>query len=258
MTDLEGRSEAENGEQGGEKQSFVLGEFEGPLDLLLFLIKKNEVNIYDIPIAEITEQYLSYIDLAVKLDLDNLTEFYVLASHLLYIKSKMLLPVEVDFDEDYEDPRQELVDRLLEYQKFKRYSELMAVKEEESEWRIERKKKQRTLPFPHQDDLWEAVDVWDLLQTFSKIVSSLSSERIVDLYEEVTINEKVTLMNELFEERDEVAFTDLITKENSIMDIVCAFLAILECVKTRKITIMQNKLFGDIILKKKAEQVEAV
>src|SRR6056297_940273 len=92
-----------------EKQKLKLSEFEGPLDLLLFLIKKNEINIYDIPIAEITEQYISYLEYATKVDLEQITDFYVMASSLLYIKSQMLLPVEVEFDDDLEDPRQELV-----------------------------------------------------------------------------------------------------------------------------------------------------
>ena len=103
-------------EQNDEALSaFKVNDFEGPLDLLLFLIKKNEINIYDIPIGDITEQYLEYLDYAVSLNLDSLTEFYELAAHLVYIKSKMLLPVEVDLDdEDIEDPRMELVNKLSE------------------------------------------------------------------------------------------------------------------------------------------------
>ncbi len=225
---------------------FRLGSFEGPLDLLLFLIKKSEVNIYDIPISQITEQYLEYIEYAVSINLDNLTEFYLMASTLLYIKSRMLLPVEIDFSDEIEDPRQELVDRLIEYQKIKKFSELMAKKEEEAEWRIERRKKQRVLPFPEDEELWEKIDVWDLLKTFTSIISSLSSERIIDLYEEVSINEKISLIQELIENKKEFLFTDLIVKENSVMEIICSFLAILESVKLKRIVIFQNKLFGDI------------
>lgn len=173
-----------------ETANFKLETFEGPLDLLLFLIKKSEINIYDIPVSQITEQYLNYLEYAVKTNLDNLTEFYLMASTLLYIKSRMLLPVEIDFNDEIEDPRQELVNRLIEYQKIKKFSELMAKKEEEAEWIIERTKKQRILPFPEDEELWEKIDVWDLLKTFSGIISSLSSERILDLYEEVSINEK--------------------------------------------------------------------
>jgi segregation and condensation protein A len=96
--------------------TFKINNFEGPLDLLLFLIKKNEVNIYDIPIGNITEQYLEYLDYAVSSDLASLTEFYSMAATLLYIKSRMLLPVEIAVDdEEIDDPRQELVDKLIEY-----------------------------------------------------------------------------------------------------------------------------------------------
>ena len=127
--------------------SFRLKEFEGPLDLLLFLIKKNEVNLYDIPIAQITEQYLGYLSYAQVLDLEDLTEFHSMAATLLYIKSRMLLPVEFEDDGGIEDPRVELVDKLIEYQRFKKLAELMEEKEKEAEWVIERKKMQRPLPF---------------------------------------------------------------------------------------------------------------
>ena len=96
-----------------DKKKFILGEFEGPLDLLLFLIRKSEINIYDIPIAHITEQYISFLNLATKTNLDELTDFFLMAATLLLIKSRMLLPIEISFDDDMEDPRQELVDRLI-------------------------------------------------------------------------------------------------------------------------------------------------
>ncbi len=149
-----------------EKQHFHLGEFDGPLDLLLFLIKKSEVNIYDIPIASITEQYLSYLGFATKVDLDTMTEFYLMAATLLYIKSRMLLPVELDLDDELEDPRKELVEKLIEYQKFRKLSDLMTDREGEVEWIIERTQSQRILPFS-DEGIWEQVSVWDLLQTFS-------------------------------------------------------------------------------------------
>jgi segregation and condensation protein A len=231
-----------------DKPQFKVGRFEGPLDLLLFLIKKSEVNIYDIPIAQITEQYLEHLSYATKIDLENITEFYILAATLLFIKSKMLLPVETDLDEEIEDPRTELVEMLIEYQKYKKLSELMEEKEKETELLIERKQSQGMLPFP-ETDFWEQAQVWDLLKIFSSIVSSLSSERIIDLYEEVTINEKLTLIRELTETRGEFIFTDLIKKGGSILEIVCSFLAILEMAKSRQIIVFQNRLFGDIRIK---------
>jgi segregation and condensation protein A len=235
-------------QQTDAKQSFQLGEFEGPLDLLLFLIKKSEINIYDIPISDITRQYLEYLEFATKVDLDNVTEFYVMAATLLYIKSRMLLPVEIDLDDELEDPRRELVEKLIEYQKYKKLSALMVEKEEEAEWVIERKKKQRTLPFG-DDELWERVEIWDLLKTFSSIMSSLSAERIIDLYEEVSINEKISLVRELLETRGEFMFTDLIVKKTSVMELVCSFLAILDSVKMKLISVFQNRLFGDIMIR---------
>jgi segregation and condensation protein A len=234
--------------QASAGRSFRVIEFEGPLDLLLFLIKKNEINIYDIPIAQITEQYLSYLTYATELDLEDLTEFHALAAALLYIKSRMLLPVEVELEDDIEDPRQELVEKLIEYQKFKKLSELMEEKEREAEWVIERKKLQRPLPFT-DEELWEKVDVWDLLKTFSNLMNNLSDERIFDLYEEVSINEKITLMTEQLETRGECYFTDLVVRNGSIMDIICAFLAVLEAVKFRMILIFQNRMFGDIVIR---------
>jgi segregation and condensation protein A len=231
--------------QTERSRHFHIGQFDGPLDLLLFLIKKNEINIYDIPISQITEQYLEYLKLAVKIDLENITEFYLLAATLLYIKSRMLLPVEVDLSEEFEDPRRELVEKLIEYQRIRKLSEMMGEKERETEWIIERKNRQRVLPFT-DEELWTQIEVWDLLKTFSTIMSGLSAERIIDLYEEVSINEKISLINELLEEKKEFLFTDLIVRPDSIMDIVCAFLAILESVKAKRIGIFQNKLFGDI------------
>jgi len=227
---------------------FRLNEFEGPLDLLLFLIKKNEVNIYDIPIAQITEQYLDYLSSLSELDLDEITEFKTMAATLLLIKSKMLLPVDIDGDDEDEDPRQELVERLIEYQKIKKLSALMEEREREAEWVIERKRLQRPLPF-NDEDLWERVDVWDLLKIFSKYTSGLSNERIIDLYEEITINEKVALLYEILENRGECLLTDLIIRTGSILDFICAFLALLEVVKQRMVMVFQNRMFGDIVIR---------
>lgn len=243
MSEYKGKETAFTDEQ---TNTYKLGDFEGPLDLLLFLIKKNEVNIYDIPIGEITEQFLEYMDYAISTDLNSLTEFYAMAADLLYIKSRMLLPVEVELDgEELEDPRQDLVDRLIEYQKFKKLTVLMEEKEDESEWSFERKRIQRVLPF-EEEELWEKIDTWDLLKTFSSLVSAYSSEKILDLYEEISVSEKITLMNELLDNKGECFFTDLIVRKENLLDIVCAFMAILEAVKFKMACIYQNRMFGDI------------
>lgn len=240
------------------KRTYVAGNFEGPLDLLLFLIKESEINIYDIPVSQITEQYLEYLDYAVQTDLGDLSEFYKWAAKLLEIKSRMLLPVEITYDDDdIEDPRQELVEKLIEYQKFKKLSELMEEKENLSDWNFERSKIQRVLPFEEKESEWEQIDTWELLQQMQKLfrnmVSQYSNEKILNMYEEISVNEKITLMNELFEQKSECMFSDLITRANNEMDIVCAFMAILEAVKFKMITIYQHRLFGDIKLCKREE-----
>jgi segregation and condensation protein A len=232
----------------GGARRFKLNDFEGPLDLLLYLIRKNEVNIYDIPIARITEQYLYYLRNAEVIDLEDLTEFHVMAAMLLLIKSRTLLPVEVVEDGELADPRQYLVERLIEYQKFKKLTDLMEEKEKDAEWALERRKLQHNLPFD-EEDIWEKIDVWNLMRTFAGLVRNISGEQIVDLYEEVSVNEKITLLSELLETKGECHFSELIVRSRSVMDIVCAFLAILESVKTRMIVILQNRMFGDILIK---------
>jgi segregation and condensation protein A len=232
-------------------RSFRVNQFEGPLDLLLFLIKKNEVNIYDIPIAQITEQYLDYLASAPELDLEEVSEFHAMAATLLLLKSRMLLPVEVDLGDEDEDPRQELVEKLIEYQKFKKLSELMDEKEREAEWAIERKRLERTLPFD-DDELWVKADVWVLLKTFSDLMSKFSEEgmeHIVNLYEEVSINEKTSLLVEILEKRGECRFEDLLIRHGSMLDIICAFLALLDAIKIRMVTALQHRMFGDIVIR---------
>ena len=124
----------------------------------------------------------------------------------------------------------------------------MEQKEEENEWSLERKKIQRILPF-EDEDLWEKVDSWDLYKVFSNLISSFSAEKILDMREDITINEKMTLMNEFFENKGECLFTDLIVREGSLLDVVCAFMAILEAVKFKLAVIYQNRMFGDIKIK---------
>ena len=231
--------------------SFKINQFEGALDLLLFLIKKNEINIYDIPIAQITEQYLEYLAFAEQFDLEEVSEFHAMAATLLLIKSRMLLPIKINEFDDEEDPRQELVEKLIEYQKFKKLSELMEEKELEAEWVIERKHLERTLPFD-DDELWVKTDIWALLQTFSSLMNGLSGEgmeHIFNLHEEISINEKTALLSEILEQKGECRFSDLVIRHGSALDIICAFLALLDAVKLRMAMVFQHKMFGDIFIR---------
>ena len=241
-----------------EKRRFTAGAFEGPLDLLWSLIHENKINIFDIPIALITEQFLDYLDWASELDLQDLSDFYFWAAKLACMKSRLLLPVQArgDETEDEVDIREELVEQLIEHQRFKKLSALMEQREEVSEWSFERKGIERTLPL--DDDIqWQKVDSWALLLDMQKIFKSLTDlrrdNRIMDLSEDVSPKEKIALMSELLEERDECMFTDLITRRGNALDVVCAFMAILEAVKLELVEIFQNVMFGDIKICKKIQ-----
>jgi segregation and condensation protein A len=239
------------------KRTFHLKDFEGPLDLLLFLIRKNDMNIYDIHIASITEQYLQCLRDEAAVSLDDLSEFYNLAATLLYLKSRMLLPDTTEDEDDLDDPRASLIDKLIEYQRYKRLSELMEEREMEVEWTVERTQMQRTLPFQDKEDavIWTDIDIWDLLRTFSTLVKNFDSERIIDLYEEVSINEKIALVYELLDKNEHFSFLELITRPRSALDLACAFLAVLEAVKDKQIRIRQHRLFGDIQIFRYSEEV---
>lgn len=240
-----------------QKRKFLAGPFEGPLDLLWSLIRENKINIYDIPIAQITDQFQDYLDYAVELDLQDLSEFYLWAARLAHIKSRYLLPVEIRYDDDesVEDPRQELVDQLIEFQKFKKLSVLMEEQEEKSEWSFERKSIERMLPFDEDESMWEKMDTWALLQDMQKIFRNMTSADIdgslIDMSENISPNEKIALMTELLDKNGECMFTDLITRKGNELDVICAFMAVLDVVKLNIAEIYQNRMFGDIKICKK-------
>ena len=231
---------------------FLLESFEGPLDVLLFLIQKSEVNIYDIPISEITEQYLAYLNSAKDLELGNLTQFYKMAADLLYIKSRMLLPVDLDFDEEYEDPRQELVERLLEYHKFRKYTELLTNTGGGSEMFIMRKDSQFRLPFG-DEELFDGISLQDLLSSFTRMMTSITPSKVFNVYESVTVNEKIALMHELFETKEYITFEEVVVYLGEMLHIVCAFMAILDACKFRLIALEQSDSYGQILIRRRID-----
>lgn len=232
--------------------SFKTPSFEGPLELLLFLIQKSQINIYDIPIALITEQFLEYINNDDTIELDQLSDFYKMAADLLYIKSRMLLPVDIDYDEDYEDPRQDLVQQLLEYQKYRKYTELLTNTANSDDLYIERKKSTFMIPFDDQQ-LFENITLNKLLKTFTSIIEKISPAKVFNVYEEVSVNEKLALMNEIFENKDELTIEELIVHLDKPLHIICAFMAILEACKFKMIYIAQKIPYETIIIKKRSE-----
>lgn len=230
---------------------FHTSAYDGPLDVLLSYIQKAEINIYDIPIAQITDQFLEYIHNAEQIGLQDLSEFYKMAAELIWIKSQMMLPIEVEFDEEYVDPREELVERLLEYSKFKKYSELLMGTDKSDDFVVARKQSEFMVPFS-DEELWEDVTVQDLLETFAKMMKDYNfiEEKVFNIYEDVSEKEKVALMNELFETRDTIMFSDLFVKKTH-EHVICSFLAVLEAVKDKIVLVDQPEPFGDMILTKR-------
>ncbi len=224
-----------------------LEKFEGPMDLLLYLINKAEIDIYDIPISEITEQYLKYINLMKKIDINLSAEFIVMAATLMYIKSRMLIPTEVEIEDEYfEDPRAELVQQILEYQKFKNAAEELQKKEEITSNVFFRPASQIMMDFG-DDENWIDVKLFDLINIFSKFIEYTNTEELGYIIpERITIGMKIEEIKNLIEIEKELSFQQLFTEHPDIWEIVVTFLAILEMVKQRIISVKQHKLFGDI------------
>ncbi len=234
-----------------EKCEFTTEKFSGPIELLLYLIQENKVDIYDIPIAEITEQFLAYIN-EHKAEIDEIADFYHFGADLLYIKSKTLLPYEVEFDEEYEDPRQELVERLLEYQKYKKYTDLLTGKAAPDKFYIPRKENPFMLPYEDQD-LFKDVTLEKLFITFRSLLEKTVPSKVFNIYEAVTVNEKIAYMNELLEERDMITIEDIIVHLDIAEHVICSFMAILEATKWKMIYLRQEEPYGEIFIYKRPE-----
>lgn len=231
---------------------FKLEKFEGPLDLLLYLIKKSQIDISDIPIHEITEQYLQYIALMKKLDVNLAAEFIIMAANLIYIKSRMLLPVESDIEEEYfEDPRTELVDQLLEYQQFKNAaSELDTLAAGQSNYFF-RSKDQIVFDFDDKDN-WVDINLFDLINIFNKLLNETKApfEEYV-IPETLTVSMKIEEIHAVISSRADVDFRGLFSENFSKWELIITFLAILELVKQKVLLVKQHKLFGDIKIYKR-------
>ncbi len=237
--------------QSWDKLHFKLPVFEGPLDLLLHLIKENKIDIYDIPIAHITKQYVDYLELMKDLNLEIAGEFLVMAATLVHIKSKLLLPPAEEQSEDpEEDPRAELVQRLLEYQAFKETSS--AFREKENIWRnIFRKPPQYDEHFDTDPEpLLFEVSLFDLLSSFKNILSQTSDEVIEITRERLTVADKINFIIEKLESDEDTKFEDLFREDYTKIALIVTFLALLEIIRLGIIKAYQEKTFGPIWLKK--------
>jgi segregation and condensation protein A len=230
---------------------FILEAFEGPLDLLLYLIKKNEIDIHDIPIAEITSQYLAYIGMMKLLNLDVAGEFVVMASTLIYIKSKVLIPREQLSEDDIDiDPRRELVDQLLEYQKYKEIAMQLAQKE-----------KERHDIFTRPEGDWDTiaqgdvsvgdVTLYELLDAFSNVLDVIKgSEPEILEKEEFSVEEKIREILDWLRRDQSFSLASLCRDMKTRLELVATFLALLELARLRELTLRQRDRFGDIVIEK--------
>ena len=219
--------------------------FEGPLDLLLYLIKKNEIDIYDIPISSITDQYLDYINLMKMLDLNIAGEFLVMAATLIHIKSKMLLPPEEKeiLPEEEEDPREELVRKLLEYKKFK---EAAGVLQDLEGQRKNMFTRAAAMEIESGEKLFEA-NLFDLITALTKALKDVPKEVFQEIIkDEFTVEQKVHDLLHMFVERPMIFLSELFKNAKNKLEIIATFLAVLELIRLKEVIIAQKESFGDI------------
>jgi segregation and condensation protein A len=238
----------------------TLQSFEGPLDLLVHLIKKNQVNVYDIPIAVVTEQYLQYLDIMQELNLDLASEFLVMAATLIHIKSRMLLPRPDPslLDEPEEDPRDALVRRLLEHQKFKAAAELLHDREtlRSAQWTRPDSRIEELVGEEYEPEL--EVDLFGLLSAF-KLVLERARERppIALPPEQVSIESRIEQLLERLSETEACGFEDLFEDVATRGDMVVTFLALLEMIRLKLIRVFQAGQIGPIRIYKRARPKDA-
>ncbi len=252
-------------EQEDSPLSVKLEVFEGPLDLLLHLIKKNEIDIYDIPIAVITRQYLEYLEMMKNLNLDVAGEFLLMAATLLHIKSKMLLPPseeeagEGEGEENEEDPRAELVRRLLEYQKFKE-----AASDLSQGLLLDREVFARhffgeALFEEAEEVLLGEVSLFDLMEAIKKVLQGVPPEEFQEItVDHLTIKDRIQEVMETLWEKENLAFPELFSPQAPRKEIILTFLAILELLRLRMIRIYQPEPYGTIRIFSPIEREEGL
>jgi segregation and condensation protein A len=228
--------------------SIKIGEFAGPLDLLLYLIRQEQADIFDIPIARITDEYVKYIRLMKSLDISIAADFLVMAAQLIEIKSRMLLPRDplAEDEEEIEDPRKELVDRLLEYEKFKSAAQMLYEKSTIEQAVFPRGKIE-------SDDANAEISatVFDLLSVFQKVAARHKEEVKMEIErEEISLADMIRSLKKRIMGVSELSLLSFFEEMHSHRELVTAFIAVLEIVRTESVKLVQKKTFGDILLKK--------
>src|SRR5438034_4883330 len=231
-------------DRDSDQLKITLGDFEGPLDLLLYLIRQEQVNIYDIPIARITDEYLRYLNLMQELDLTVAGDFLVMAAQLIELKSRMLLPRDpLAAEEEIEDPRAELVNRLLEHEEFKAAAEMLW-----SRATVERAVFTRAEIETDTNNPEVAVGLFDLLTVFQKILARHKEEVLMEIErEEISMAEMIERLRNMVRSAGELNLITFFERASSRRELVVAFLSVLELVRLSEISLLQRETFGDII-----------
>ncbi|MDT7604274.1 MAG: segregation and condensation protein [Acidobacteriota bacterium] len=236
---------SERGE-GGDELKLYLGDFAGPLDLLLYLIRQEQVDIYDIPVARITDEYLRYIQAMKQLDITVASEFLVMAAQLIEIKSRMLLPPDplaAGSEEDQDDPRRDLVARLLEHQKFKAAAQMLW-----SRATVEQGVYTRAPIETDKANPEVSVGVFDLLKVFQEILARRKQEALMEIErDEVTMAQMLERLRNMILSAGELNLRQFFERAQSRRELVLAFLSVLELVRTTEVQLIQRETFGDIV-----------
>jgi segregation and condensation protein A len=228
--------------------------YEGPMDLLLDLIRKQDIDIYDIPIAKITAQYLAYVEKIRELDVNVAAEFIYMAAVLIHIKSKMLLPRDPEaLAEEQEDPRNELVNRLLEHEKFKSAAQMLLQKQQIEDAVLSNPSLKEFLDAEGTEPELD-VDVIDLVKTFQQVLERVRTRPVLSVDEEtVTVGQMIDYLRRRLSLEDRpIRLKQLLLRMQSRQALVCMFLALLELVRLQAIQVRQERLFGEIAVRKHA------
>ena len=230
-----------------------LDHFEGPLDLLLFFIRRDELNIYDIPISRITKEFLDYVNLIRSLDLEIAGDFILMASTLMHIKVRMLLPREIDEKGEEIDPRAELVQALLEYKRYKEMAEELSLLESEQRklnFRGNYSADEKEAPAEY-DVLLKNVTIYDLTRAFKKVIDGLKEVPVHNVVKvNVTIDQQIQFILDKLSESGELHFLSLVEGMKDKIRIVVTFIALLEMTKSGNIGIKESPQFNDFVLVK--------
>ncbi|HTY10641.1 MAG TPA: segregation/condensation protein A [Bacteroidota bacterium] len=238
-----------------------LTDFEGPLDLLLFFIKRDELDIYDIPIAKITKDFLEYLEYLQDLDLDIAGEFIVTAAELMQVKVQMLLPRPVGEGEEELDPRAELVRRLLDYKRYKEMAEELQTMSVEQSQRAYRKyfmEDSKIIEDPNEENLLRDVTLFDLIAAFKYVVERMPRKHVHEINKlNVTLEDQIEFILKYFKDRNESTFLQMVELMAEKIRIVVTFIALLELIKQKQIGVRQVDPYGEMVIVKLPVEVSA-